>query len=97
MPELADLPAAFYLPCARPPSDLRDPDDLEVLMRRTSDGRTALLLYTTLERFRRCNGPDAPWVVAPVPWLNDLRQQHPYDVAYLDLVVPERERIGAPS
>lgn len=97
MPDLTDLPAAFYVPCARGPKDLQDPEDLEILMRRTTDGRTALLLYTTLDRFRRCNGADAPWFVAPVSWLDALRDHRPYDVAYLDLILPERERIGASS
>ncbi|WP_199916545.1 MULTISPECIES: SAV_915 family protein [Miniimonas] len=87
-----DVPPVFYVPCTR---HVTEPDQLEVVYRTTKDGRTALLLYTALDRFQGCNGPDAPWFLAATSWLDELRKVRPYDVVYLDLPLPAHERIGA--
>jgi hypothetical protein len=70
----------------------------EVEMRRTNDGRTALLAYTALDRLHSCCGDQQPWALFPTDRLHELEQSQPYDVIYLDLAMPEGlRRTGRPG
>ena len=52
------IPPVVYLPC-RTPGEW----GAEVEMRRTKDGRVALLAYTALDRLADCMGPHQPWIL----------------------------------
>ncbi|RAX24445.1 hypothetical protein DRB06_00945 [Actinomyces sp. Z5] len=58
-------------------------------LRKTNDGRMALLAYTALDRLADCMGPHQPWVLYPTERLGDLEVVEHYDVIYLDLPVPK--------
>ncbi|MGL4176780.1 MAG: SAV_915 family protein [Dermatophilaceae bacterium] len=64
----------------------------EVELRRTNDGRTALLAYTAMDRLLSCCGPHQPWALMPTDRLGEIEQTQPYDVIYLDLPIPEDEQ-----
>lgn len=87
-----DYPPVLYIPCVRA---VTDPGDLEVVYRTTRDGRTALLVYSALDRLHRCAGAEQPWFVLPTVELQKLWDVRPFDLVLLDLVVPEDQRIGA--
>lgn len=89
-----EFPPVVYVPCLR---DVADPADLEVLYRETKDGRTALLVYSALDRLRSCNGEDQPWFLIPTPGLQALYDNRPFDLVLLDILVPEHERLRAAS
>lgn len=87
-----DYPPVVYVPCVRA---VTDPADLEVVYRTTRDGRTALLVYSALDRLHRCAGEDQPWFVLATAQLQLLHDVRPFDLVLLDLVVPEEQRLGA--
>ncbi len=91
-PVPADYPPILYIPCVRTVSD---PADLEVVYRTTRDGRTALLVYSALDRLHRCAGASQPWFVLPTSELQKLYDVSPFDLVLLDLLVPENERTVA--
>lgn len=79
------VPPVLYLPCAGPPTEW----GTEVEMRRTKDGRVALLAYTALDRLIDCLGPDQPWILYHTEHLKEIGADQPYEVIYLDLPVPQ--------
>ncbi|SDM88883.1 SAV_915 family protein [Actinomyces ruminicola] len=79
------IPPALYLPSTGAPNKF----GAEIELRRTNDGRMALLAYTALDRLADCMGPHQPWVLYPTERLGDLEAVEPYDVIYLDLAVPQ--------
>jgi hypothetical protein len=74
---------------------VRSADDLEVEYRPTRDGRTALLVYSALDRLHRGMGPDQPWFVLPTAELQRLYDVEPFDLVLLDVLVPEAARTVA--
>lgn len=86
---MTDLPPVLYLPCA---ADVVDPGDARPELRRTRDGRLALLAYTALDRLRACCGADQPWVLVRTQALEPVRAAERYDLLLLDVVVPDDER-----
>jgi CheY-like chemotaxis protein len=87
-----DYPPVLYIPCVR---QVVDPADLDVRIRTTKDGRTALLVYSALDRLTTCCGADQPWFVLPTAKLQVLHDAAPFDLVLLDLMVPEHERESA--
>lgn len=83
-PQRPVVPPVVYLPC-RTPGEW----GAEVEMRRTKDGRTALLAYTALDRLADCMGPHQPWILCHTDRLHELEADHPYDVIYLDMAMPK--------
>jgi len=79
------VPPALYLPSTGAPNKF----GAEIELRRTNDGRMALLAYTALDRLADCMGPHQPWVLYPTERLGDLEAVEHYDVIYLDLPVPQ--------
>ena len=86
------LPPVLYLPCA---DDVADPAAARPELRRTRDGRLALLAYTALDRLRTCCGTDQPWVLVRTPALDAIEVADHYDLLLLDVVVPGSQRRGA--
>ena len=87
--QLEHYPPILYVPCAE---HVADPDDLRVSYQTTKDGRTALLVYSALDRLIRCCGADQPWFTFPTPSLQQLWDVEPFDLVLLDLMVPEDQR-----
>jgi len=75
----------LYLPSTGAPNTY----GAEIELRKTNDGRMALLAYTALDRLADCMGPHQPWVLYPTERLGDLETVEHYDVIYLDLPVPQ--------
>lgn len=86
-------PPVAYLPCR-----LDEQGQLaEVMMAELQDGRIALMGYTALDRFVAACGAGHPWVLWRTEDLGQLREAKPFDVAYLDVPMPEELRIEEPS
>lgn len=89
------VPPILYVPCE---STTTPQGQAKLSLRRTKDGRTALLAYTALDRLVRCCGAEQPWVVVPTDQLDEINATQSYDVVYLDLPVPEHDRVtGRPQ
>jgi len=82
-------PPVAYLPCRLDADGNLD----EVLMVELEDGRVALMGYTALDRFLAACGDGHPWVLWRTEELESLRELKPFDVAYLDVPLPERLRV----
>ncbi|MGH3623216.1 MAG: SAV_915 family protein [Sciscionella sp.] len=87
-PEMV-LPSTVYVPTG--PSHDGDPQ-LQFELRRTEDGRFALLVYTTLDHLVECCGESQPWVQVPTQELDEVRAYAPFDVVLLD--VPPHGKIS---
>lgn len=98
-PVTADLPPLVYAPC-HPSSSAAGPEvspGPDVVVRRTRDGRTAVVVYTALDRLRDACGTGHPWRLLTVDDLRRLKEEVGYDVLYLDLVMPPEERVAGPD
>lgn len=63
-PELPpDFPPVLYLPAT---AHVVDFSAAEIAMRRTRDGRVALLAYSPLDRLKHSCGADQPWILLSV-------------------------------
>ncbi|MGC4748388.1 SAV_915 family protein [Micromonospora sp. DT201] len=77
------------MPC----SLLKPGDDrLSVDLRRTRDGRMALLVYSALDRLVKCCGDQQPWTVMPATDLEAIRLDTQYEIVFLDLEIPDEFR-----
>jgi hypothetical protein len=79
----------LYLPTV---ADVADSASAEVALRRTRDGRIALLAYSALDRLRYCCGADQPWILLSVQDVDGLYARQPYDLLFLDVVIPPERR-----
>jgi hypothetical protein len=74
-------------------STTESPDGTEISstieLRRTGDGRTALLVYSALDRLIACCGEHQSWVVVKSEHLQKIYAAQPYDVIMLDAPLPE--------
>lgn len=89
-----EFPPFVYIPCSE---HITRPEDAVLELRRTRDGRTALLVYSALDRLKYCCGEQQPWIVMPTPILNDLHKTQPFDLLLLDVLIPEEFRAGGSS
>lgn len=92
MSDRPELPPVVYVPSVEP---VHDPASARVEMRRTRDGRTALLVYSALDRLRRCCGPSQPWVLVRTTALEDIHTAQPFDLLLMDVVIPTEHQRGA--
>jgi hypothetical protein len=69
----------------------------EAVYRQTKDGRTALLVYSSLDRLHACQGEDQPWFGLPLQNLQMLHDVRPFDIVYTDVHVPEERRAPEPG
>lgn len=86
------FPPVVYVPCAQPSEE---GGELTVDLRRTRDGRTALLVYSALDRLVRCCGNLQPWVVMPTARLETVNEHAGFDLILLDVKIPSELRRGA--
>ena len=84
----ANFPPVLYVPCVESVDTV---DDATVQLRTTRDGRSAILVYSALDRLHTCLGPDVAWMVVPTERLTSIRESSPFDLVLLDVVVPEYE------
>lgn len=84
-----DYPPFLYVPCLE---HVTDGSDAEAQYRTTRDGRTALLVYSSLDRLRNCCGDEQPWFGLPTRDLELLHDVRPFDVVYTDVYVPDERR-----
>ncbi len=97
------FPPVVYVPCERVPdgdSDLHDGSEqgLVVDTRQTKEGKTALLVYSALDRLVDCCGEHQPWIVMPTRNLDKVDKAVGLDMILLDINIPEdKRRKGAPS
>ncbi len=88
---LRGFPPVVYVPCV--PTEA-DPGVLQVALRRTRDGRLALLAYSALDRLVEAIGPDTPWVLCDKAALQRIYAESPYDLLLRDVFVPQDRRAG---
>lgn len=86
-----EIPPIVDLPCIE---RVTDPADAVIELRRTKDGRTALLANSAFGRFQRCCGDLKPWVALPSVALEALHRADPFDLLLLDVVTPEGQVSG---
>lgn len=84
------LPSVVYLPTGPHDGDRTHQADVE--LRRTPDGRLALLAYTSVDRVVECCGPHQPWIRVQSDDLPKLHRSHPYDLILLDEEIPAELR-----
>jgi hypothetical protein len=83
------VPPMLYVPV----TDYRSgTDEVTIDFRRMTDGRTALLAFTALDRLIDGCGATQPWVLLPTGALAEIDQHSPYDVILLDVTIPADER-----
>ncbi|MEU6643791.1 SAV_915 family protein [Saccharomonospora sp. NPDC046836] len=80
------LPPVVYLPTGRHAGT--DTTDATVELRRTEDGRLALLAFSAIDRLVEGCGEHQPWMMVRTEHLQELHQARPYDVILLDGVIP---------
>jgi hypothetical protein len=83
------FPPVVYVPCA--PLASSD-DQLAVDLRRTRDGRLALLVYSALDRLVSCCGDQQAWTVLPSTDLEKVQSETGFELIFLDLEIPEEFR-----
>lgn len=86
------LPPVLYVPTTRPTAG---GEDTHIELRKTGDGRTALLAYSALDRLVACCGESQPWVLVGTEYLPRIHERLPYDVIFLDTEIPEDLRHSA--
>ncbi|MCE7011840.1 hypothetical protein LWC34_54865 [Kibdelosporangium philippinense] len=86
----AMFPPILYLPTAGEPNG----GNLTIELRKTKDGRMALLAYSALDRLVNCCGAAQPWVVVPVANLDKIQQAQPFELVLLDVHIPDEHRHG---
>ncbi|MGQ0625019.1 MAG: SAV_915 family protein [Sporichthyaceae bacterium] len=59
-------------------------DRARLEMQRLADGRTALFVYSAMDRLERFYREDAPWVVLEVKDLQSAHTEVAFDVLFLD-------------
>lgn len=83
------FPPVVYVPCSpRDPGD----EELSVDLRRTREGKLALLVYSALDRLVTCCGEQQPWVVLPTANLEKIREKTGFELILLDIEIPEEFR-----
>ena len=77
---LPAIPPVVYVPT----TDEQEPDAREVLMHTVPDGRTALFVYSAIDRlfdfYRRGNA----WIACDVATLQRIHDATPYDLLFVD-------------
>jgi hypothetical protein len=73
------------------PTGVRWDDDTgaAIELRRTDDGRTALVAYSALDRLVDCCGEHQPWILVRTEHLPKIHEARPYDLIVLDTPLPQ--------
>jgi hypothetical protein len=84
-----NLPATLYLPTGAH-ADGNAAASIE--LRRTEDGQTALVAFSTLDQLTDCCGEHQPWVLVSTKQLPKIHAARPYDVIVLNSPLPSGPR-----
>jgi hypothetical protein len=82
------FPPIVYVPTGRSQS----PEAMTVDLRRTRDGRLALLVYSAMDRLIAHCGPEQPWTVMATQDLDRVQEATGFELVLLDLDIPEEQR-----
>ncbi|MUM20111.1 hypothetical protein FZI91_00115 [Mycobacterium sp. CBMA271] len=63
-------------------------------MRQTRDGRTALLVYSDIDRLHECCGDEQAWISIATAHISQLQDAHPFQLLMLDVSIPDELRRG---
>jgi hypothetical protein len=80
----ADALRAFPPVVYAPTLDLPEQGQVALELIETNDGRTALFVYSALDRFVEYYSPSSPWVLLSVEDLQRAYEARPYDLLFLD-------------
>ena len=86
------LPPALYLPTGAAAATASGDPGASIELRRTPDGRTALVAFTALDRLIECCGEHQPWILVNTEHLPKIHAAKPYDLIVLDSPLPEELR-----
>jgi hypothetical protein len=86
------LPPALYLPTGPAAKESADTASANIELRRTPDGRTALVAFTALDRLIDCCGKQQPWILVNTEHLPKIHAARPYDLIVLDSPLPAELR-----
>ncbi|MFV0407087.1 MAG: SAV_915 family protein [Propioniciclava sp.] len=75
------MPPVVYVPT----TDEAEPRQRRVLMHRVADGRIALYTYSAPDRVDSLYRQGAPWVLCDVPALQQVHNNSPYDLLFVDV------------
>ncbi len=92
-----NFPPVVYVPCQQAPAtsdDIHDGSGSDVVVdtRQTKEGKTALLVYSAMDRLIDCCGDQQPWVVMPTKNLDKVNDSVGLDMILLDINIPEEKR-----
>ncbi len=76
-----NFPPVVYAPVTELPED---PGVQRLKMHRMADGRTAVFVYSAIDRLVSLYGAEAPWVLVTVGALQHAYDEAPYDLVFLD-------------
>lgn len=92
---LRDFPPVVYVPCDKSDGNVPGPDGqlpVDIRLRRTRDGRIALLAYSALDRFHAMVGRGTDWALLTHDGLDELYARQPFDLLLMDVEIPEESR-----
>ena len=75
------MPPVVYVPVTELPEE---PGVQRIKMHTMADGRTAVFVYSALDRLAESYDSGVPWVVADVRGLQKAFEEHPYDLLFID-------------
>ena len=78
---LRRFPPVVYAPVVELPEE---PGVQHLKMHTMADGRTAVFVYSALDRLVDLYGDGVPWVLVDVATLQRAHDQAPYDLLFLD-------------
>lgn len=77
---LPAIPPVVYVPT----TDEQEPTSREILMHTMSDGRTALFVYSAIDRLFEFYRQGNAWIVCDVATLQRIHDATPYDLLFVD-------------
>ncbi len=83
-----NLPPVVYAPTIDLDGSTR------IRMHEMRDGRTALFVYSAIDRLQAQYGDDAPWVLLTVPDLEKAHEQVRFDLLLLDRDLHPQEPVA---
>jgi hypothetical protein len=91
LPVPPGFPPMVYIPCGQ--YQTQDAGSTAAVeLRRTEDGKLALLAYSALDRLVRCCGDRQPWALVNTEELTAIFERQPYEAILLDTELPAELR-----
>jgi hypothetical protein len=90
-PDVDEHTAWLYVPARQA---LGPAEQVHAQLRRLTDGRLALLAYTSLPALVEACGEQQSWVSFPADWLRRMEQDGGFDTVVLNMPLPPALRIA---